>query len=67
MRQIFKTSNHKILLPAVFFSGAIVMLVCDSISQIPGSDYTLPINAITALIGAPVVIWLLVKQRKMMF
>jgi len=67
MRQIFKTSNHKILLPAVFLFGAIVMLVCDSISQIPGSDYTLPINAITALIGAPVVIWLLVKQRKMMF
>ena len=66
-RQIFKTSNHKILLPAVFLFGAIVMLVCDSISQIPGSDYTLPINAITALIGAPVVIWLLVKQRKMMF
>lgn len=66
-RQIFKTSNHKILLPAVFLFGAIVMLVCDSIAQIPGSDYTLPINAITALVGAPVVIWLLVRQRKMMF
>ncbi|WP_179345757.1 FecCD family ABC transporter permease [Winogradskyella ursingii] len=66
-RQIFKTSNHKILLPAVFLFGAIVMLICDSISQVPGSDYTLPINAITALVGAPVVIWLLVRQRKMMF
>mgnify|MGYP003681878715 FL=1 len=66
-RQIFKTSNHKILLPAVFLFGAIVMLICDSIAQIPGSDYALPINAITALVGAPVVIWLLVKQRKMMF
>ena len=66
-RQIFKTSNHKVLLPAVFLFGAIVMLVCDSIAQIPGSDYTLPINAITALVGAPVVIWLLVRQRKMMF
>ena len=66
-RQIFKTSNHKILLPAVFLFGAIVMLICDSIAQIPGSDYTLPINAITALIGAPVVIWLLVRQRKMIF
>lgn len=66
-RQIFKTSNHKILLPAVFLFGAIVMLICDSISQIPGSDYMLPINAITALVGAPVVIWLLVRQRKMMF
>ncbi|WP_412560405.1 FecCD family ABC transporter permease [Winogradskyella sp. MIT101101] len=66
-RQIFKTSNHKVLLPAVFLYGAIVMLICDSIAQIPGSDYTLPINAITALVGAPVVIWLLVRQRKMMF
>lgn len=66
-RQIFKTSNHKILMPAVFLFGAIVMLICDSIAQIPGSDYTLPINAITALVGAPVVIWLLVRQRQMMF
>lgn len=66
-RQIFKTSNHKILLPAVFLFGAITMLICDIIAQVPGSDYTLPINAITALVGAPVVIWLLVRQRKMMF
>jgi iron complex transport system permease protein len=66
-RQIFKTANHRILLPAVFLMGAIVMLLCDSIAQVPGTDYTLPINAITALVGAPVVIWLLVRQRKMMF
>jgi iron complex transport system permease protein len=66
-RQIFKTSNHKVLLPAVFLFGGIVMLICDSIAQVPNSDYTLPINAITALVGAPVVIWLLVRQRKMMF
>ncbi|WP_405570042.1 FecCD family ABC transporter permease [Winogradskyella sp. Asnod2-B02-A] len=66
-RQIFKTTNHKILLPAVFLFGAIVMLICDSIAQVPSSDYMLPINAITALVGAPVVIWLLVRQRKMMF
>lgn len=66
-RQIFRTSNHKVLLPAVFLFGAIVMLICDSIAQVPNSDYTLPINAITALVGAPVVIWLLVRQKKMMF
>nr|WP_321223125.1 iron ABC transporter permease [uncultured Psychroserpens sp.] len=66
-RQIFNTSNHKLLLPAVFLFGAIVMLICDSIAQLPSSDYTLPINAITSLIGAPVVIWLLVRQRKMVF
>ncbi|KAB1069385.1 iron ABC transporter permease [Tamlana haliotis] len=66
-RQVFSTSNHKILLPAVFLFGAIIMLICDSIAQLPSSDYTLPINAITSLIGAPVVIWLLVRKRKMMF
>jgi len=66
-RQLFKTSNHKILLPAVFLIGAIIMLICDSIAQLPNSDYSLPINAITSLIGAPVVIWLLVRQRKMIF
>lgn len=66
-RQIFNTSNHKILIPAVFLFGAIVMLVCDSIAQLPNTDYTLPINAITSLIGAPVVVWLLVRKRKMVF
>ncbi len=66
-RQVFNTSNHKILLPAVFLIGAIVMLICDSIAQLPTSDYTLPINAITSLIGAPIVIWLLVRKRKMVF
>ncbi|HZW62761.1 MAG TPA: iron ABC transporter permease [Flavobacteriaceae bacterium] len=67
VRQLFTTSNHKILLPAVFLFGAIVMLICDSIAQLPTSEYTLPINALTSLIGAPVVIWLLVRKRKMMF
>ena len=66
-RQIFNTANHKVLIPAVFIFGAIVMLICDSIAQLPTSDYTLPINAITSLIGAPVVIWLLVRKRKMVF
>ncbi|MFS4483208.1 FecCD family ABC transporter permease [Hyunsoonleella sp. 2307UL5-6] len=66
-RQVFNTSNHKILLPAVFLFGAIVMLICDSIAQLPNSDYTLPINAITALVGAPVVIWLLIRKQNMVF
>lgn len=66
-RQVFNTSNHKILLPAVFLFGAIIMLICDSIAQVPASDHTLPINAITSLIGAPLVVWLLVRKRKMIF
>jgi iron complex transport system permease protein len=43
------------------------MLICDTIAQLPMSDYMLPINAITSLIGAPVVIWLLVRKQKMLF
>jgi len=66
-RQYFTTSNHLILLPAVFLSGAVLMLLCDTVAQLPFTEYTLPINAITSLIGAPVVIWLLVRKRKMLF
>lgn len=62
---VFNTSNHKILVPAVLLSGSILLLVCDSISQLPGSDFTLPINAVTSIIGAPVVIWLLVRKKKL--
>lgn len=66
-RQYFTTSNHFILLPAVFLSGAILMLFCDTVAQLPFSNFTLPINAITSLFGAPVVIWLLVRKRKLLF
>ncbi|MEX0996869.1 MAG: iron ABC transporter permease [Flavobacteriaceae bacterium] len=66
-RQIFTTANHKVLIPAVLLSGAVIMLFCDSIAQVPFTDYTLPINAITSLVGAPVVIWLLVRKRKLLF
>lgn len=61
---VFKTSDHKILLPAVSILGAIILLVCDIVAQLPTSEFTLPINAVTSLIGAPVVIWLLVRKKK---
>lgn len=61
---LFHTSNHKILIPAVAISGAIIMLIADIISQLPTLEYTLPINAITSLFGAPIVIWLLLRKRK---
>ncbi|WP_429670529.1 iron chelate uptake ABC transporter family permease subunit [Flavobacterium flavipigmentatum] len=59
----FQTSNHTILFWSTLFLGAIIMLFCDVVSQMPGFDVTLPINAITSIIGAPVVIWLLVQKR----
>ena len=66
-RQLFNTNNHTVLFPAVVLFGAILMLVCDTISQLPTSELSLPINAVTSIIGAPVVIWLLVRKRKMVF
>ncbi len=62
----FQTSNHTILFWSTLLLGAGIMLLCDLISQLLGSNFTLPINAITSIIGAPVVIWLLVHKRKMM-
>jgi len=67
IRQVIPVNDHRILLPAVIMGGAILMLICDIAAQLPGSQYTLPINAITSLIGAPVVIWLLVRKRKFLF
>jgi iron complex transport system permease protein len=63
---VFQTSNHKILFWSTVLFGAIIMLICDSIAQVPGQDFSLPINAITSLFGAPIVIWLLVRKKKMM-
>ena len=57
------TSDHKIILPAVFLGGALLLLICDSIAQIPGSPEVLPINGITSLIGAPLIILLILRQR----
>ncbi len=62
---LFQTSNHNILFWSTILFGAITMLVCDMVSQLPGSDLTLPINAVTSIVGAPVVIWLLVSKRKL--
>lgn len=61
---IFQTSNHFILFWSTALIGAITLLLCDIVAQLPGSDVTLPINAITSIIGAPVVIWLLIRKRK---
>ena len=63
---VFQTSNHTILFWSTLLIGALIMLICESITQIPGAEIVLPINAITSIFGAPIVIWLLVRKRKMM-
>lgn len=60
---LFQTSNHFVLFWSTLLIGAIILLLCDSIAQCPGYDTTLPINAVTSIVGAPVVIWLLVRKR----
>ena len=62
---VFQTSNHSVLYWSTLLLGASIMLVCDILSELPGLEITLPINAVTSIIGAPVVIWLLVRKRKM--
>lgn len=61
-RGLFRTSNHHVILPGAMLCGATTMLLCDLISQLPGTQTTLPINAVTALFGAPVIIWIIVKR-----
>ncbi len=63
-RILFRTSDHKILIPGTILTGASVMLVSDIISQLPGSETILPVNSVTSLIGIPVVIWVIFRNRK---
>lgn len=60
---ILQTSSHKTVFVATLLLGAIIMLLCDLISQMPGANFTLPINAVTSMIGAPMVIWLISKRK----
>ena len=62
-RFIFKTSDHRVLVPAVMLIGMIVSLLCNLIARMPGFEGNLPINAVTAFIGAPVVIWVILRKR----
>lgn len=64
-RGIFKTSNHRILIPACIMIGATIMLFCDLISQLPGAQGTLPINSITSLFGAPIIIWIIIRNKNL--
>ncbi len=64
-RAFFSTVNHKVIIPATIISGSILMLVCDIVSQIPVANRTLPINAVTAIFGAPMIVWIILKRKKL--
>lgn len=65
VRLLFRTSNHKILIPATMLCGSLIMLICDIVSQVPGNQTTLPLNSVTALFGAPVILAIIIKSKKM--
>lgn len=62
-RSLFKTADHKLLLPATMLLGACLALFCNIIARLPGFDGSLPINSVTSLIGAPIVIWFIFRHR----
>jgi iron complex transport system permease protein len=64
-RLLINSHNHKVLLPAVLVGGSVLLLFCDIVSHLPGSTYVLPVNALTAMIGAPVVIWIIIRNKRM--
>jgi iron complex transport system permease protein len=64
-RLIFKTTNHFILIPGTLFMGAAILLLSDIVAHLPGSDRILPINSITALLGIPIVVWIIFKNRNL--
>lgn len=58
-------SSHRLLLPGSILAGAVIMLAGDILSQMPGSDRVLPINSVTALIGIPVMIWIIIRKNRL--
>ena len=63
VRGLLKTSNHQLTIPGSILVGASLLLLCDIACQLPANGYTLPINAVSALIGAPIIIWIILKNR----
>jgi iron complex transport system permease protein len=63
-RLVFSSSDHRILVPGTLIAGAVVMLISDIISQLPGSQQILPINSVTAILGIPVVIWIILRKQR---
>ncbi|MEH2011295.1 iron ABC transporter permease [Nostoc sp.] len=62
-RSLFNTSDHRILIPSVIIMGAILALIADLFSQLWVSQMVLPLNAVTALIGTPVVTWVILRRN----
>ena len=62
-RMLLVTDNHQVLMPATILTGAVVALICNIICVLPGDSGVIPLNATTPLFGAPVIIYVIAKQR----
>ncbi|MCR4994052.1 MAG: iron ABC transporter permease [Bacteroidales bacterium] len=62
-RALFRTSDHRILMPATMLSGGILALLCNLIARMPGFEGALPVNSVTALVGAPVIAAVLFRKK----
>ncbi|MBR5829865.1 MAG: iron ABC transporter permease, partial [Tidjanibacter sp.] len=65
-RMLFREADHRVLVPATMLCGTTIMLLCDIASSVPSSDLTLPINTVSALVGIPIVVIVIFRNRKMM-
>ena len=63
-RAIFRTSDHRLLMPATALCGAALALMCNLIARMPGFEGALPVNSVTALVGAPVIAMVIFRRRK---
>ena len=63
VRMLLQTAKHGKLIPGTILMGALVMLISDIISQLPGSESILPINSVTSLLGIPIVIWIILRNK----
>lgn len=64
-RSLLGTSNHRVLIPATCLTGTVLLLLCDIIAQLPGTQTVIPINIVTSLLGAPVVIWIIIRRNNL--
>ena len=64
VRGLLKTSNHQVTVPGTILVGASLLLLCDIVCQLPANGYTLPINAVSALVGAPIIIWIILRKNE---
>lgn len=64
-RSLLGTNDHRVLIPGTLLMGALLLLACDIIAQVPGTTTTLPISAVTSMVGSPVVIWVIIQRKNL--